>query len=221
GFGFSIMSTPFFILIFSPHDAIILNIILSIVMTLIMTYKVRNEINKELLKRLIKGSLLGLLPGLGIFTLLNVEVLKIFVGILILVSTILLMKKIDIKQSNVKEYITGALSGFLTSSIGLCGPPLMIYFSGARIEKAILRSTTMAYFLFIYSMSLFLQLSVYKISQTIVVASLWSIPFILFGISLGDRFFKKLDQELLYRIIYWLLLLTGVYLLISTLKSFA
>lgn len=219
GFGFAIMSIPFFVLIFPPHDAIVLNIILSIVMTIIMTYKTRNELDKELLKRLIKGSFLGILPGLIIFVFLDVQLLKISVGILILISTVLLMAKVNVKQSNVKEHITGALSGFLTSSMGMSGPPLMIYFSGAKIDKAILRSTTMAYFVFVYTVSLLLQLFTHSISKNIWLSTLWSFPFIILGIILGEKLFKRLDQELFFRVIYWLLLLTGLYLLISTIAG--
>ncbi|MGI6226662.1 MAG: sulfite exporter TauE/SafE family protein [Peptococcales bacterium] len=219
GFGFAIMAIPFLVLLFPAHDAILLNIILSIIVTILVTYKIYNEVDKELLKRLIKGSLFGLLPGLMVFVYLDVKFLKIFVSILILISTALLMTKVKVEQSNTKEYIVGALSGFLTCSIGMPGPPLMIYFTGTKIDKAILRSTTMAYFIFNCSVSFILQLFTYSITKTVWHATLWSIPFIFLGIFLGEKLFKKLDQTLFFRVIYWLLLLTGVYLFFSTIMG--
>lgn len=215
GFGFAIIALPFLILIFPAHEAIQLNIILCTFISILMTYKTRNKVNKEILKRLISGSLIGILPGLIIFIFLDVKLLKILVSILILVSTGLLITKVTLKQSNKKEYITGSLSGLLTCSIGMPGPPLMIYFSGAKIDKAILRSTTMAYFIFICSISLIFQMAISSLSKNILLSILWSMPFMLFGIYLGERLYTRLNQQLFYKIIYLLLIFTGTYSLIT------
>lgn len=217
GFGFSIMATPFLLLIFEPHDAIQLNIILSLLISLIMTYKIRHEINKESLIRLIKGSLIGILPGLLLFIFLDIRPLKILVSLLILASTGFLVAKIKLKQTNRKEMVTGALSGFLTTSLGMPGPPLLIYFAGAKVDKATLRSTTLAYFVFVYCVSLLLQFSMYNISKGVWISTLWSLPFVLFGIYFGQWVFVRLNQQLFQKIIYALLFFTGMYLLVTTL----
>ncbi|GAB6152552.1 sulfite exporter TauE/SafE family protein [Desulfosporosinus burensis] len=217
GFGFSIMATPFLLLIFESHDAIQLNIILSLWISLLMTYKIRKEVNKESLIRLIKGSLIGILPGLFLFIFLDVRPLKIFVSILILASTGLLVAKVNVKQSNSKELVTGALSGLLTTSLGMPGPPLLIYFAGAKVDKSTLRSTTLAYFVFVYLVSLFLQFSMYSISKGVWISTLWALPFTLLGIYLGQWVFARLNQQLFQKIIYILLLFTGIYLLLTTL----
>jgi len=217
GFGFAIIATPFLLIIFPPRDAIQLNIILSLMISILMTYKIRNEVDKEILKRLIKGSLIGIVPGFLIFMYLEVHLLKILVSILILASTLLLMVKFTIQQSNTKEYITGALSGLLTTSISMPGPPLMIYFAGANIEKAVLRSTTFAYFVFIIAITFLLQVAMYTVPNNVWLASLWSFPVILIGMYVGEKLFVRLDQQLFQKIIYSLLIVTGVYLLISTL----
>lgn len=217
GFGFSIMATPFLLLIFESHDAIQLNIILSLLISLLMTYKIRKEVNKESLIRLIKGSLIGILPGLFLFIFLDVRPLKIFVSILILASTGLLVAKVNVKQSNSKELVTGALSGLLTTSLGMPGPPLLIYFAGAKVDKSTLRSTTLAYFVFVYLVSLFLQFSMYSISKGVWISTLWALPFTLLGIYLGQWVFARLNQQLFQKIIYILLLFTGIYLLLTTL----
>jgi len=217
GFGFSIMATPFLLLLFEPHDAIQLNIILSFLISVVMTFKIRNEVNKESLVRLIKGSLIGILPGLLLFIFLDVRPQKIFVSILILVSTALLVAKVNVKQSNSKELITGALSGLLTTSLGMPGPPLLIYFAGAKVDKSTLRSTTLAYCVFVYSLSLLLQFSMYSISKGVWLSILWALPFALLGIYLGQWLFARLNQQLFQKIIYTLLFFTGLYLLLTTL----
>lgn len=217
GFGFSIMATPFLLLLFESHAAIQLNIILSLFISLIMTFKLRNTINRESLLRLIKGSLIGILPGLLVFLFLDVRSLKILVSILILASTGFLVAKIRIKQTDFKELLTGALSGLLTTSLGLPGPPLLIYFTGANINKSILRSTTLAYFIFVYSVSLLLQCLTEGLSRDVWIATLWALPFTLLGICIGQWVFTRLDQQSFQKIIYSLLFFTGLYLLFTTL----
>ncbi len=217
GFGFAIMAIPFLLLLFEPHDAIQLNIILCFLLSLIMIYKIRKEINKDILIRLIKGSIVGILPGLVLFIFLDVRPLKLFVSILILVITSLLIAKIHFRQSSRKELIVGVFSGLLTTSIGLPGPPLMIYFAGTRLDKATIRGTTVAYFVFVSLISLLLQYSMYEISRDVWIATLWSIPFVLIGIFLGQWVFARLNQQLLQKLIYLLLFCTGSYLLLTTL----
>lgn len=90
GFGFAIMATPFFLLLFEPYDAIQLNIILSLLLCITMIYKVRNEIDKGILLRLSVGSLIGVFPGLLLLNFFNKQSLKIFVSILLLTSVGLL-----------------------------------------------------------------------------------------------------------------------------------
>lgn len=216
GFGFAIMAIPFLLLIFEPHDAIQLNIILSLLISLIMISKIRDAINKETLKRLIKGSLLGIIPGLLIFIFLDVRPLKILVSILLLSSACLLVAKINYQESDSKEFLVGACSGFLTTSIGMPGPPLMIYYATTNIDKNTVRSTTVAYFVFINLVSLLLQLALYHSSTTVWIATIWSIPCLLLGIFLGQFLFAYLNQQRLQKIIYALLLFTGIYLLLTT-----
>ncbi|WP_407312933.1 sulfite exporter TauE/SafE family protein [Desulfosporosinus sp. SB140] len=216
GFGFSIMATPFLLLLFESHDAIQLNIILSLLISFIMSIKIHNEVNQEVLVRLIKGSLIGIAPGFLLFIFLNVRPLKIIVSILILASTGLLAAKINLKQTNSRELIIGALSGLLTTSIGMPGPPLLIYFAGANVDKKTLRSTSLAYFVFVYLISLLLQFSMYGISKSVWISTLWALPFALLGIILGQWVFVRLNQQLFQKIIYVLLFVTGMYLLVTT-----
>ncbi|MDR3540168.1 MAG: sulfite exporter TauE/SafE family protein [Desulfosporosinus sp.] len=218
GFGFSIMATPFLLLLFEPHDAIQLNIIVSILISVVMTYKIRSEVNKESLIRLIKGSLIGIFPGILLSIFLDVRPLKILVSILILASTALLVAKINVKQTNTKELITGVLSGLLTTSLGMPGPPLLIYFASAKVDKSTLRSTALAYFVFIYPVSLLLQFSMYSISKGVWLSTLWALPFTVMGIYLGQWVFARLNQLLFEKIIYTLLFFTGIFLFLTTLN---
>ncbi|WP_077618354.1 sulfite exporter TauE/SafE family protein [Bacillus sinesaloumensis] len=217
GYGFSIIGTPFLLLLYPAHTAIQVNIILSICLSTFMIFKIRKEIDTSLLIRLIKGSIAGLIVGIFIYLFLDIQLLKIIVGALILILTILLILKWTINRTSNRDLLTGGISGLLTTSIGVPGPPLLLYFSGARIDKTTLRSTTLAYYLFVYFASLVMQISFGGTTKETWISSLLAIPPLFAGILLGQLFFKWISQKTFRMITYVILIFTGGYLLLTSL----
>ncbi|HLR22617.1 MAG TPA: sulfite exporter TauE/SafE family protein [Pseudogracilibacillus sp.] len=217
GYGFSIIGTPFLLMLYPAHMAIQMNIILSICLSAFMIFKIRNEVDKALLMRLIKGSILGLVFGIFVYLYLDIQLLKMTVGVIILILTILLIFKLTINRSRNKDFLTGGVSGVLTTSIGVPGPPLLLYFSGAGIDKTTLRSTTLAYYLFVYFASLVMQISFGGTSKETWGFSLLAIPPLFAGIVLGQFLFKWISQYIFLMITYIILIFTGIYLIITSL----
>ncbi|RHW41976.1 sulfite exporter TauE/SafE family protein [Neobacillus notoginsengisoli] len=217
GYGFSIIGTPFLLLIYPVHTAIQINIVLSICLSAFMIFKIRKEVDKSLLIRLIKGSIVGLLFGIFIYLFLDIQILKIAVGILIIILTLLLIFKLTLNRTRNRDFTAGGISGLLTTSIGVPGPPLLLYFSGARIDKVTLRSTTLAYYLFVYFASLVMQIMFGGTNKEIWVNSILATPALFAGIVLGQLFFNWINQETFRIITYIILIFTGVYLLITSL----
>ncbi|USG68404.1 sulfite exporter TauE/SafE family protein [Brevibacillus ruminantium] len=216
GYGFSIIGTPFLFLLYPAHTAIQINIILSLCISIVMIYKIRKEIDHSLLVRLIKGSLIGLLFGLVIYLYVDVQWLKFAVGSLILLSTMLLIFRLTIRQTKFRDAFTGGISGLLTTSIGVPGPPLLLYFSGVGTRKETLRSTTLAYYLFVYFISLLMQISFDGTNNEVWVSSMIAVPPLFVGIFLGQLLFKWISQRVFKLVTYLILLFTGSYLLLSS-----
>ncbi|MEG6616713.1 sulfite exporter TauE/SafE family protein [Peptococcaceae bacterium 1198_IL3148] len=205
GFGFSIMATPFLLLIYEAHDAIQINIILSLLISFVMITKIWQDVDKERLISLVKGSIIGAPIGVAVFVYADVQMLKIVISILILVLTFLLMLNFSIKKSKGKDITAGGISGLLTTSLGMPGPPLLLYFTGVGTEKAILRSTTLAFYVFIYTVSLVMQIVFYGTTKVVWTSSLMSVPLVLLGIVLGQMLFKYVNQVMFRRITYVIL----------------
>src|SRR5699024_12841319 len=97
--------------------------------------------------------------GIYVYLVLDIQLSKMDGGVIILILTILLIFKLTTYRSRNKDLLTGGVSGVLTTSIGVPGPPLLLYFSGAGIDKTTLRSTTWYYYLIDYFASLDIQIS--------------------------------------------------------------
>lgn len=217
GYGFSIVGTPFLLLLYPFQTAIQINIILSICLSAVMIFKIRNEIDYSLLKKLIKGSISGLIIGIFVYLYADTQLIKLNVGIIILILTLLLIINFRIKRSAPKDYTAGGISGLLTTSIGVPGPPLLLYFSGVKIDKTTLRSTTLAFYLFVYTISLLMQISFGETSKEIWISSLWALPALFAGVVSGQLLFKWISQKIFLVITYGILIFTGVYLVITSL----
>lgn len=212
GFGFSILATPFLLLLFEPKEAVQINLILSLVISLALIKAIRSDIDYGILKRFISGSIVGLPVGIIIFLSIDMSGLKLAIGLLVILLTILLISTFRIRRDKSRDLVAGGLSGSLTSSIGMPGPPLLLYFSGTDTAKATLRGTTLAFYLFIYSASLIIQVIFAGTNTTIWLSSLYGLPLVAVGLYLGQRLFSKIDQHTFRILIYIILFITGGYL---------
>src|SRR5699024_9972372 len=213
GFGFSILATPFLILLFDVREAIQINLLLSLVISVVLIYKIRQDVDWAIFKRLSLGSVIGLPVGIGVFLVANMTWLKMVVGILIIVLTILLILKFRTQQTTGKDFVIGGLSGAFTTSIGMPGPPILLYFSGAGLTKEMLRATTLAFYLIIYAASFMVQTAFAGTSTIVWTQSLYALPVVLIGLLFGEWLFPKINQDQFRLFVYGLLLFTGGYLL--------
>lgn len=217
GFGFSILATPFLLLLFGVSEAIQINLVLSLIISSALISKIRNDIDFGILKRLIIGSIAGMPIGIAVFVVADMQKLKLGISLVILLLTVLLILSLRIRRTAGRDFLFGGLSGSLTTSIGMPGPPLLLYFSGTDTLKEKLRGTTLAFYLFIYSVSLVLQIIFTGTHTTVWVSSAMAIPIVLLGLYLGQRLFHRIDQRTFRYVTYAILLFTGVYLLMDNL----
>ena len=209
GFGFSIMVTPFLLMLFLPQEAIQINIILSLVISISLIWKIRMDIDFILLKRLTIGSIVGVPFGILLFISININAFKLAISILLLLLTLMLICNFKVKSTPFRDFIVGGLSGLLTTSIGMPGPPLLLYFTGTDTKKEKLRATTLAFYLFIYFISLLTQILFTGTNKTIWESSFYAIPIVFLGLYIGQIIFKWLNQRIFKIFTYILLSCTG------------
>ncbi|MDY0409742.1 sulfite exporter TauE/SafE family protein [Virgibacillus soli] len=217
GFGFSILATPFLLLLFEPFEAIQINLLLSLVISSALIRKITKDIDFGILKRFLVGSIMGLPIGLMVFLLLDISKLKLGVSIIILGLTCMLMMRFRVKRSRGRDGIVGGLSGALTTSIGMPGPPILLYFSGTETQKEKLRGTTLAFYLFIYLISFIIQVIVVGTNQTVWISSGIALPLVFVGLYVGQLLFKRISEQAFRIFTYIILLFTGIYLLVESL----
>src|SRR5699024_12282132 len=104
------------------------------------------------------------------------------------------------------------VSGALTTGTGMPGPPLLLYFSGTDTNKAVLRATTLAFYLYIYIVSFFVQFLFTCSSLFVVQASGAAIPLVFVGMLIGQYLFNSIYQKIFQWLTIDCLLFTALYL---------
>ncbi len=216
GFGFSVMATPFLLLLFSPQEAMQINIILSLVISFSLIWKVRQDIDVALLKKVMIGSVVGAPFGSLLFALVDVTTFNLLIAILLIGLTFLLIKNLSIQQTRSRDYGVGFISGMFTTSIGMAGPPLLLYFASTHRNKETIRAVSLAYYIFIYLISLLSQVIFEGTSKMVWVYSMYALPIVFLGLIFGQMLFTRLNQKLFRILIYVLLVAAGFILLIQT-----
>src|SRR5690625_5798731 len=94
-------------------------------------------------------------------------------------------------------------------------PPLLLYFSSTDTEKDKLRATTLAFYLFIYFLSLIIQVIFVGTNKTVWIYSGLVLPVVFIGLFLGQILFKRMIQCFFQIFTYIFLLFTSIYLFID------
>ena len=170
------------------------------------------------------GLLAGVVPGviLGSYVLsagsptLVLTVLGVF---LLVVSAVFLLLRDGTRVQWPRWIVppTGLLSGLLTGLFGTGGPPLIIYYHLAGLDKSSFRGNLMAVFV---AMTL-LRVVNYSAQGLITVERLWSglavLPASLLGAWLGQQIHVQISESVFRRLVSGLLGVIGALLLVRNL----
>jgi len=166
---------------------------------------------------LIPGALLGILIGGLVFTLMSDRAIKALVGITtlaFLARTLWLARHREAPppapHNPLKGGICAAAAGF-TSTIAHAGsPPLAIYLYPRRLNRQVMAATTVVFFGIVNYVKLVPYYFLGNLSIGNLTTSLVLLPLAPIGVHLGIWLQKRVTDAMFYRLLYGLLLVTGV-----------
>ena len=219
GFGFAVISVPLFLLVLDSLTAIQINIVLNLFNALAVVPSLWRIAPHGLLKRLVAGTVIGL--PLGMFAYLHADLTQVKVAIAILIIAFAVQLLIGIRTVRVaappskskSAWVIGGISGAMTSSLAMPGPPVLIYLSHFRLEKDSFRSTTLSLFVVSYACALVLQATFGAMTAQTWTLSAVLIPLAVIGALAGKAVSPWLSQVAFRVIVLATLLMTGMYML--------
>ncbi|MDO7787692.1 sulfite exporter TauE/SafE family protein [Desulforamulus aquiferis] len=219
GFGFALIAIPLLLLVYDSHTAVILNMMISLVTLSVLTFRVRSLVKTNIVKNLFLGSILGIPIGIFIHLHFDVELLKLAIGIVTALSSLIMLVGFTVKMTKDKiwQTSTGIISGILTGSISMPGPPVILLLNNQKLLKDHFRATTSAFFVLAYLVSLFSLTSIGAVDLETFILSGTLIPFAILGGFLGYIIFPKVPQEKFQQGVSILVLATALYAVITAL----
>lgn len=141
GFGFSLVAMPLLTLFLPLQIIVPILVTCSLVLNIIIFIKIKGHLH---INRILIMFIIGMVStplGVYLLTVVNEVFLKGVVGVLILVTSIIMMKGIQLEFSNkhLTYGLTGLLSGILNGSLSLSGPPVVLMMVNEGRKRIILK----------------------------------------------------------------------------------
>lgn len=223
GFGFALVATALLTTIISPREAITMIIIPIMVSNFYLIKEIRLSKLISCFKKFryfLLSSYIGVITGMLIIDFLNEEILKIFLGLVVLTYVMVKSGLITIKnkfnqKTKMHQIIMGSLSGALFGSTN-AGVPYVAYIDSLELKKHTFVGL-LSSLLFIASsirVGLAYNLGFYGDLSNILTSALLIIPTLL-GVYIGSRTRGKIDEKLLGKFVLLLLAIIGINLLIG------
>jgi uncharacterized protein len=220
GFGFSILAVPLITLFIAPKTAVPILMIYSIIINLVVLYSARKSIDLKKIWILLLAGIIGLPFGAKLLVTLDGNILKIFIGIMILIfGTLLLFGfRKELKHEKIAMIPIGILSGLLSGSISISGPPIIIFLANKQLGKHSFRGNLALYFflLNLFTIPVFFLNGLF--TKEVLSYSITFLPGLVVGVILGNLLSHKVQEKHFKKFTLILLLIMGVLAVVSGLK---
>lgn len=213
GFGFALVSVPLLMLVMPPASVVAAVLVVGELVDLFNAVTSLEHVDGRVLRNLLPTATVGMV--VGSFALANVPViaLKLVSSGLVVLFTFLLIGSPPTWRTHRNRgwtALAGTISGLLTTSVGLSGPPVVLLASAVLPDKNRSRATLAAYFGIIMPVGLVL-----LVAQGTVPASAWSAivllaPAALVGRVVGSRLHRRTPQSWFRRVSLAIILATGI-----------
>ncbi|KQC06663.1 MAG: hypothetical protein APR54_01490 [Candidatus Cloacimonas sp. SDB] len=219
GFGFSILAIPLITFILSPVTSVPILLIYSIVINLVVIFSTRKVIELKRIWLLLLSAIVGIPLGTKLLIILPENIIRGFIGILILIFGMLLLSgwKINIKHEKSAMFPIGFLSGILGASISISGPPIIIFLTNQRTEKQSFRGNLALYFLLLNIITLPVYYLNDLFTEEVIMNTVIFFPALFTGVIMGNLLSGKIKDVHFRRIILYLLTIMGITTIVSVL----
>lgn len=203
-------------------------VILLMLMTgdLLAIWTYRHDADWKTLKNLLPQVVVGVVLGAGFLYLVNNQIMKISIGVIILLltlTTILVIRRAEKTDRDLSESMLtnpwlkgfyGGLSGFTTMAANAGGPVVSLYFLAARFEVIRFMGTQAWFFFLVNCIKLPLSAQIGLIHQETLLTALIMAPIVIGFALLGRWWIGRINNQIFDPIVLALTLLGGTFLLI-------
>ncbi|MBE9501374.1 MAG: sulfite exporter TauE/SafE family protein [Dehalococcoidia bacterium] len=217
GFGSALVAAPLLLLVLEAKSVVVINIVLGIIMCLLILWQSRHHVRVRKITVMGIGSIFGVPIGAYIPSLVSASTLKLTIATLVVVFAILLAlgHSRQFKRERTGFGISGFISGILTSSTSLGGPPVVLFLLNQGWDKEPFRASLAGYFLFSGMIALGALAFTGVMTTSMLGTAAALLPALLLGFYLGIKVLPRVDANLFRRIAISVVLVSGLVAIIT------
>jgi uncharacterized membrane protein YfcA len=207
GFGFALVLSPALFAVMEPAEAVTVLLALGAALNLLVLVE-GHDARWSRLPPLLLPALPGLALGAVVLAALSREPLQVGVGVAVIAAALWQLAH-RAAAPRVPAPVAGFLSGALTTSISISGPPIVLWLEAQALSPAEFRATLSAAFLAL-NLAGWAVLGVAGDATADLGELAVLLALVVAGYVLGALAFRRLDHERFYRIVLALVVVTGV-----------
>ena len=223
GFGFALLAVPLLSLIFPIQSLIPAMTLFNLATSVYILASIKMKVKAKHFLPMLLASFVGIPIGVYVLTYFPERTLELAAGISIFsISMVFLLggNKMAPEERRTKPIVfAGFLSGLLTSSMSIGGPPIALAMNRKGYSKELFRKV----FALISVINAAISSVLYVVHGIFLGFSLkfalYLFPVILVGSKLGDVLSKKVNQLTFRRMILYLNLVLGVFIVVRTIMG--
>jgi uncharacterized membrane protein YfcA len=206
GFGFALVLSPALFAVMEPAEAVTVLLALGAALNLLVLIE-GHDARWSRLPPLILPAIPGLALGAVVLAALSREPLQAGVGVAVIAAALWQLRD-HAAAARVPAAVAGFLSGVLTTSISISGPPIVLWLEAQRLRPPEFRATLAAVFLAL-NVAGWAVLVAAGDARADLGELLVLLGIVLAGHLLGTFAFRRLDHARFYRLVLVLVLVTG------------
>jgi uncharacterized protein len=215
GFGFALVLSPALFAVMDPVEAVTALLVLGLALNLLVLFeRGRPEhVDWRALAPMLVAAVPGLAVGVVALTQLSKEVLQVAVGV-----AVILAAGWQLRQRRTARHVelapgagwaAGFVSGALTTSISVSGPPIVLWLEARRVSPEEFRTTLAASFLALNLVGGIVLVSAEGTGALDAAAVAALLGLVAVGYAVGAVAFRRLDRERFFTLVLLLVAATG------------
>lgn len=212
GFGAALISGPMLAIFLEPKLVVVIVLVTGMSSLILVAYHARRQIDPKRLLPLVLLAIIGIPFGSYLLMVAPPLMARLLIAIIsIIFSTLLLL---GYSKRFEREILAscgfGFASGVLTASIGMGGPPIVIFLANQGWPKEVFRATVAFLFLITATLCLFSHVFTGVTTGDRMLIGVSLTPAGIIGFYLGDALFAKISRRLFINLALILILISGL-----------
>jgi uncharacterized membrane protein YfcA len=220
GFGFALAAVPLFSIVIDPHDAVIVSLGIATVTSGAQAWSGRASMDRGVVRSMLAGAVVGLPIGWLVYQWADNQVLGIVIGVAVLASVVVIARGLDLRESGpALDVGGGVLSGALTMSSSVNGPPLVFVLQARQFGPVPFRSTITTVFAVLDIVGIIIFAATGEIGRAQLIAIAAAFPGVAIGAAAGIALRRHLDVAHFRRLVLVLLVVAAISAIVSAIAA--